>query len=402
MEEPIAAPCGFAYLFEKFPSFSQTFCAREVAAMRQRGLEFPVFSIRTPANEPLQDCLCRPVAVHYLPEKFDAILASDTAFRRAARRGLDDLRALWGGEEQKRRVYEALWLGPLLQQAGIRHVHTHFAGIGARTAFWLKKLFGVNYSVTAHANDIFCDEPVERLRQVFDAASVVVTVSDFSLQYLRTYYPAQRQKFFRVYNGIVVEKFAVSDFPAGRPLIVSVGRYIDKKGFDVLVDACARLRGDFECQIVGSGPLEEMLRDRVARSGLQDRVTITGPRTESEIKALFTRARLFALACQTGGDGSMDNLPTVIMEAMAAGLPVVSTQLAGVPEMVEAEKSGSLVLERDAVHFAQAMQRLLDDPVLAREQGTFGRQRALELFDLSRTTAALSEILSNHGAIRPA
>lgn len=400
MAECIEAPFGFAYLFEKFPSFSQTFCAREVAAMRRRGIQFPVFSIRTPANEPAQDCLCPIDAVQYLPEKYDAILASDTSYRRAARRGLDDLRALWGSEEQKRRIYEALWLGPVLKKAGVRHVHTHFAGTGARTAFWLKKLFGVNYSITAHANDIFCDEPAERLRQIFEAAAVVVTVSDFSLQFLRTYYPAQQKKFFRVYNGIAVEKFATSDFPPGRPLIVSVGRYIDKKGFDVLVDACGRLQGDFECQIVGSGPLEDPLKTRVAELGLQDRVIITGPRTESEIKALFARARVFALACQTGADGAMDNLPTVIMEAMAAGLPVVSTQLAGVPEMIVPEQSGSLVPERDSVQLARAVQRLIDDPGLARAQGAFGRQRALELFDVERTTASLCEILTAHGAIR--
>lgn len=400
MAECIAAPLGFAYLFEKFPSFSQTFCAREVRTMRQQGWDFPVFSIRIPANEPAQDCLCELEAVHYLPDKFDAILASDTSYRRAARRGLDDLRARWGGEEQKRRIYEALWLGPVLQKAKIRHVHTHFAGTGARTAFWLKRLFDVNYSITAHANDIFCDEPPERLAQIFEAAAVVVTVSDFSLRFLRAHYPAQQGKFFRVYNGIAVENFGVSAFPGGSPLIVSVGRYIDKKGFDVLIDACSRLTGDFTCQIIGSGPLEQDLKTRVEQRGLVGRVSITGPKTESEIKEIFTRARMFVLACQTGNDGAMDNLPTVIMEAMAAGLPVVSTNLAGVPEMVAPEKSGFLVPEKDTAGLAQAMQRLQEDPDLARAQGAAGRELALELFDVQRTTASLREILTAHGAVR--
>ena len=131
------------YLFERFPSFSQTFCVREVEAMHRRGLEFPVFSIRKPAGEPVQDYFSDIGPIYFLPEKFDTILATDTNFRRSARKALESLRALWGCEEQKRRIYEALWLGPLLREAGIRHVHVHFAGSAARTAFWLKRLFGV-------------------------------------------------------------------------------------------------------------------------------------------------------------------------------------------------------------------------------------------------------------------
>ena len=213
----ISAPLGFAYLFERFPSFSQTFCVREVEAMHGRGLEFPVFSIRKPAGEPVQDYFSDIGPIYFFPEKFDTILATDTNFRRSARKALESLRALWGCEEQKRRIYEALWLGPMLREAGIRHVHVHFAGSAARTAFWLKKLFGVEYSVTAHANDIFRDEPHERLAQIFRAAALVVTVSEFSLRYLRANYPAQGDKFFRVFNGIEVERFQRARFPAAGP-----------------------------------------------------------------------------------------------------------------------------------------------------------------------------------------
>ena len=146
MPGKISAPLGFGYLFERFPSFSQTFCVREVEAMHRRGLEFPVFSIRKPTGEPLQDYFSDIGPIYFLPEKFDTILASDTNFRRSARRALESLRALWGCEEQKRRIYEALWLGPLLREGGVRHLHVHFAGSAARTAFWLKRLLG---SVTA-------------------------------------------------------------------------------------------------------------------------------------------------------------------------------------------------------------------------------------------------------------
>ena len=396
----ISAPLGFAYLFERFPSFSQTFCVREVEAMHGRGLEFPVFSIRKPAGEPVQDYFSDIGPIYFLPEKFDTVLASDTNFRRSARRALESLRALWGCEEQKRRIYEALWLGPMLREAGIRHIHVHFAGSAARTAFWLKRLFGVEYSITAHANDIFRDEPPERLAQMFRAAVVVVTVSEFSLRYLRTKYPSHDEKFCRVFNGIEVDRFQTSSFPDGRPLILSVGRYIPKKGCCTLVEACSRLEGkDFECQIIGNGPLEESLKEQAALLGVDQRVSITGPKAEGEIKRLFERSRMFVLSCTRAEDGAMDNLPTVIMEAMAAGLPVVSTDVAAVSEMIADEETGFIVPERDSGALAQKMACLLENPALARAMGMRARERCRDLFDLDRTSAALCEILTEHGAL---
>jgi colanic acid/amylovoran biosynthesis glycosyltransferase len=400
MSESLRAPHHFAYLFERFPTFTQTFCVREVQAMRGLGLEFPVYSIRKPADEPAQDCFRGCCGVTFLPAKYDEILAEDAGFRRAARKALETLRSLWGCEKEKRRIYEALWLGPRLREAEVRHVHVHFAGTAARTAFWLNKLFGIRYSITAHANDIFCDEPPERLAQIFAAASVVVTVSDYSLAFLKQNYPAQSGKFFRVYNGIATERFTVSAFPAGRPVIVSVGRYIEKKGFGTLIEACSRLRSrDWECQIIGQGPLETELKDQVNRLGLEGRVIIAGPRCEGEIRELLSRAHLFALPCLKASDGGLDNLPTVIMEAMAAGLPSISTPVAAVPEMVVDGKTGFLTPEKDAAQLAEKIDRLLDDFTLAKSLGTAARERCLGLFDLRSTSAALCQILKDHDAI---
>jgi len=394
---------GFAYLFEKFPSFSQTFCAREVAAVRKLGVEFPVFSIRKPTDEPTQDVFPGIGEVTYLPEKFDAIIAEDANFRRSARKAIEQLKDLWGSEEQKKRIYEALWLGPRLQKAGVEHVHVHFAGLGSRTAFWLHKLFGIRYSVTAHANDIFRDEPPERLKQVFDAAALVVTVSDFSLRFLQENYPSSRERFYRVYNGIDTGAFPVSSLPAGKPLIISVGRYIGKKGFSYLVEACAEIRDlDFECLIIGHGPLGEPLKAQVAALGLEDKVSIAGPRSEGEIKALLARAHLFVLPCVTAADGAMDNLPTVLMEAMSAGVPCISTSLAAVPEMIADGVTGYVVPEQDASAVAKRMRHLLTHPDQSREMGRAGLLRARELFDIGHTSDALTQLFRKHDAIRRA
>jgi glycosyltransferase involved in cell wall biosynthesis len=258
----------------------------------------------------------------------------------------------------------------------------------------------VEYSITAHANEIFRDEPPERLDQMFRAAAVVVTVSAFSLRYLRTNFPSHAHKFYRVFNGIEVDRFQTSSFPDGRPLILSVGRYIPKKGFCTLLEACSRLEGkDFECQVIGNGPLEESLKEQVTLLGVEHRVSIAGPKTEGEIKRLLERSRMFVLSCTRAEDGAMDNLPTVIMEAMAAGLPVVSTDVAAVPEMIVDGETGLIVSERDPGALAQKMACLLDNPALARAMGVKARERCRELFDLGRTSAALCNILAKHGAL---
>lgn len=392
----------FGYLFERFPSFTQTFCAREVAALRGHGIAAPVFSIRNPGEEPIHQAFPNLGETTYLPARFDELIADDAGFRRAARKGQEGLKALWGSESEKRRIHESLWLERACRATRIHHLHTHFAGLSARTAFWLRRLGGPNYSVTAHANDIFRDEPPERLAQVLGEATCVVTVSDFSRDFLLREHPHLSKKLHRVYNGIDISRFRRSPVVEGRPLIVSVGRAIEKKGFSDLIEACGLLHDmDFECVIVGGGPLEENLGAHIEQLGLKDHVRILGVRSEEEIRDLLSRARLFVLPCVTGADGAMDNLPTVIMEAMASGLPVVSTTLAGIPEMVVDGTTGSLVPERQPAQLAEKIRGLLKDRELAAVQGAAGLERCKDLFAIERTSASLLEIFHAHGAISP-
>jgi glycosyltransferase involved in cell wall biosynthesis len=277
-------------------------------------------------------------------------------------------------------------------------LHTHFAGLAARTVFWLHRLGGPTYSVTAHANDIFRDEPPERLAQVLGGAACVVTVSDFSCNFLLQNHPHLAGKLHRVYNGIDLTRFSKSALPQGRPLIVSVGRAIEKKGFGDLIAACALLDDvDFECVIVGGGPLEEALREQVLNQGLTGKVEVLGARSEEEIRELLQRARVFALPCVTGEDGAMDNLPTVIMEAMACSLPVVSTPLAGIPEMVNDGTTGRLVPEHDPKLLAQALRPYLENRDLARQAGEAGLAVCRDRFAVEKTSGALVEVLKSHG-----
>ena len=389
---------SFAYLFERFPSFTQTFCYREVLEMRRQGVSALVYSIRVPKDIPA-DCP-EDIAhvVRYLPEP-DTLAAEMKTLRMLGRypwKAIWTLRR-WGKRSDKSRALAAAWLGPKLRSEGIRHVHAHFAGMAARTAYWLKEFYGITYSFTGHANDLFCetDFPIT-LGDLVREAKFVVTEADFSRDWLLRRQPAHAAKIHRVYNGIDPTAFPDANPAPGRPRIVSVGRCIEKKGFADLIDACGLLRDrgvSFECDIVGGGPLEESLRARVAERGLQEVVRLTGPQPQEEVRRLLAEATLFVLACATESDGGMDNFPTVIVEAMATGLPVVSTRLAGVPEMVEHGVTGLLVGEKQPEALADAIAAVLSDPNTARRYGACGKNVVAERFVSSVTVAQLRGLL---------
>jgi colanic acid/amylovoran biosynthesis glycosyltransferase len=387
-----------AYLFERFPSFGQTFCYREVVELERQGTTVHVFSIRRPANEPEEDWdpdLVR--RVDYLPEEkplgaeVDRMLKTD-AVPPAARAAVKD----WGRQSDFLRLYQAVYVGLRMQQKGLRHLHAHFAGMAARTAYWIQRFFDVPFSFTAHANDIFAPRDfVVSLAKLFESAAAVVTVSDYAVRQLRERFPESASKVHRVYNGVDLARFKSADLTSAVPVIVSIGRLIEKKGFADLIAACGLLRERgrvFECRIIGEGPLEEKLREQIAERDLADSVQLLGPQTQVQIAAHLASANLFALPCTRETDGGMDNLPTVIMEAMAAGLPVVSTPLAGVPEMVEAGVTGELVPDRNPGDLAAAIERIIDDPGRARRLGERGREIAREKFSIETSVRQLLEL----------
>lgn len=384
---------SFAYLFERFPTFTQTFCVREVSEMRRQMGAVPVYSIRRPVGEPPQDFPHEvTTGVVYLPEDIE------TSMLREAAPLLVRLRRLWewkrqAKESDRKRVFEALWLGPRLEAHGISHVHVHFAGMGARTAWWLKKLFGITYSFTAHANDIFVganEKSPVKLDALVAEAKRVATVSDFSQRLLSHRFPEAAERIARVYNGIEVDRFAGVRVHATPPLIIAVGRYIEKKGFRYLIEACAALHElPFQCQIIGEGPLEGELRALIEARGQSKKILVTGPMPEREIISLLHEAKVFVLPCIVDSQGDSDNLPTVIMEAMAAALPVISTPIAGVPEMVIDGETGFLVPENEHVRLADRIRCLLVDSDLNHTMGMKGLERCRRLFDVHATCAEL-------------
>ena len=388
-----------AYLFERFPSFGQTFCYREVAELERQGTKVHVYSIRRPVDEPKQDWDQELVGrVHYLPEESALVREVDRALRdgktsAAAREAIEK----WGRQPDFLRLYQAVYVGMRLRQDGLKRLHAHFAGMAARTAFWLDQFFGIPYSFTAHANDIFAPRDFAiSLAKLVEGAAAVVTVSNYSAGLLAERFPESAGKIHRVYNGIDPSRFHPADFGSGVPAIVSIGRLIEKKGFADLIEACRLLkpRGrPFACEIIGEGPLEATLRAQIAEAGLESCVKLAGPLAQSEIVSQLAFATIFVLPCTREADGGMDNLPTVIMEAMAARLPVISTPLGGIPEMIEHEINGELVPEHDPAAICAAMERLIADPARARKFGDRGQEMVREKFSIEANVRKLRTLL---------
>jgi colanic acid/amylovoran biosynthesis glycosyltransferase len=418
LRSPVSAlrsPMSFAYLFAQFPSFVKTFVTREAVEMVKQGMNPWLVSLRKP-DDPADFAEPLDVDVTYAPERtplraeVNAALAAgkfplktNIAFRWNRRAAI--FGKLFGKAADSQRIFEAAWLAPQLRARGVRHVHAHFGGVASRTAWWLGKLFGFQYSFTGHANDIFCETnfPVSHADLVRDAR-FIVTETDYAREWMEKKYPVTRGKVFRVFNGIALAGFPSRTVKPGAVKVVSVGRLVEKKGFGDLIEACRLLRDrgvEIACDILGGGPLEQQLQAQIDRNQLGATVRLLGPKSQVEVRQRMAEAGVFALACMPEKGGGSDNLPTVIMEAMACGAPVVSTRIAGVPEMIRDGEDGLLVAPRDPAALAGAMEKLLRDQALAARIGAQGRATAEEKFSIENTTRALKYLLIRHGGITP-
>jgi glycosyltransferase involved in cell wall biosynthesis len=287
---------------------------------------------------------------------------------------------------------QASWIADSILQAGdVRHIHAHFCH-GATTVAWFVSLItGLPFSFTAHAKDIYCESlnPAGLLPRKMRAARFVVTCTDANRDHLRKVEPSANVRC--IYHGLNAE-FSDLLGDAMTPLAkherlraLGVGRLVPKKGFDILVEACAILkqRGfHFETVIAGEhGEHELELRRQIADQDLRDRVHLIGPLEQADLYQEYQRADIFCLPCRVLENGDRDGLPNVLMEAMACGLPVITTTVSGIPEIIEDGQNGTLIPPDDAEALANAIQRISSDRMLARNLGRAGRLTVLKRFD---------------------
>lgn len=396
------------YVVKRYPCFSETFVVNEILAHEAAGLGVEIFSLRPPNNGHFQDRLGRVRApVEYLSS--EGLKAADLwqaiEALAALRPGLwSELPAATG--EPAAVLYQGLRLARAASERGIERLHAHFASSATSVARLAARFAGIPYSFTAHAKDIFHEDvsPLDLGRKLRDAEAVV-TVSDYNVEYLRTRHGAAAASVRRIYNGLDLDDFAYRSPAERAPLVLAVGRLVEKKGFADLLQACALLSAggqEFRCQIVGAGDQASELQMRIERLGLADRVGLAGPRPQSEIVRLMHEACVLAVPCVVGADGNRDGLPTVLLEAMALGTPCVSTNVTGIPEVVEHGRTGWIVPQRDPAALAAALAQLLDDADLRVQLAARARRRIELDFDVHANAARMRELFAAEPDREPA
>jgi len=393
------------YVVKRYPRYSETFIVREILAHEQAGLDIEIFSLRPSNDGHFQDLIARVRGrVNYLyfpadgllPETLSAASLTASHFWKSAGEAASVLPDLWSNlgeilDEEARYVYQALALACAVRRSNINHLHAPFASEAATVTRLAARLAGVPYSFTARAKDIFHESvQSEDLERKLKDASEVVTISDFHLAYLRETYGHLADHVIRVYNGLDLEEFPYLEPRHRPPVILAVGRLVEKKGFADLIDACALLaeRGrPFRCRIIGAGTLKTELQARIEGLGLADAIELVGPRPQNEVIQEMRNAAVLAMPCIVGADGDRDGLPNVIQEALALGTPVISTDVTGIPEVVRDGETGLQVPQNDSIALAHALERLLGDPDLRVRLAREARKLIEAEFDIRRNTA---------------
>ena len=400
------------YLYSRYPVISQTFCDAEMLELEQRGIELVIGSVYPPLTSLRHEYIARLAApIHYAaPQEILKILERNAKTTSKWPRDLVEQHEREYGPIAKaeQRARNALYFAGFFARSGVDHVHVHFANRAAHTAVFLKEISGIPFSITAHGQDFMKDlGSDDLLREICAAAEFVAAETDYSRDLLRQRCPNSAAKIHRVYNGIDLERFPAPRSCNGDriPQIVSVGRLVAFKGFDDLINACAELarrRIDFVCDIIGDGPLRETLQAKIEQLDLSSRVNLLGSLSQDAVLEKLQAADIFALASTTDAQGATDVFPTVILEAMASTRPVVSTRLAGIPELVVDGQTGMLAPPGDSTALAHALEQLLRDPELRLRFGHSGRARIEQDFRIEQTVAPLMEMLERSCSRRPA
>jgi glycosyltransferase involved in cell wall biosynthesis len=405
------------YLYSRYPVISQTFCDAEMLALERRGLELTIGSVYPPLTSLRHEHISGLRApIHYAPpQEILKILEKNAKIAGRWPRDLVERHERKYGPDAKaeQRARNGLYFADFFARNEVDHVHVHFANRAAHTALFLKEIAGIPFSITAHGQDFMKDlGSDDLLREICAAAEFVAAETDYSRELLRERCPDSAGKIHRVYNGIDLQRFPMPHYEAAHPdhgeqavgapyqvpRIISVGRLVAFKGFEHLIDACAELmrRGfDFVCDILGDGPLRETLQIKINSLNLPSRVTLLGSLSQRTVLEKIQAADIFALPSVIDAQGASDVFPTVILEAMASARAVVSTRLAGIPELVVDGETGVLISPGDTAALTDALQRLLCDRELRLRYGRAGRARIEQHFQIEDTVTPLVELLDN-------
>lgn len=375
-------PGSVAYLVSEFPVLSETFVYREIRMLQRSGIPVALYSLRErPANPKIDLHDVPPATILY--SRLAALLFPLSALimlvmhpKRSWKAWswfVADVRQMQGVGGVFKLLVQVLAgarLALSLEKRAVQHLHVHFIHSPCQVAMYASAFSGIPYTVTAHANDIFALG--ELLLEKAERAHKLITISEFNQRHFLSIGVSPDK--VRVVRCLLDLPESVNSDQANDGVfrIGSLGRLVPKKGFAMLIRAFKRLSEDLEpgtveLQIAGSGPQESELTTLVESLGLTGQVKFVGALNPSEVFGWMQSLSCFALACETAANGNVDGIPVVLMEAMACGIPVVSTRLSGIPELIRHQDTGLLMEEGDLGSLVEALEGLIRDPESGRE-----------------------------------
>jgi colanic acid/amylovoran biosynthesis glycosyltransferase len=406
-----------AVLMSRFPSVTETFILREMIEMERQGQPVRVVPMvrETPPvlHEAVKPWISRALYTPWISPKLVAACAR--ALIRQPRTFVSLIGKLVAGTIARPGTLvrtlsvlpKSVYIAEQLEREGVRHMHAHYATYPSTMALIIATLTGITFSFTVHAHDIQVDRSLLgwKLRE----CRFVRSISDYNKRFLEKLYPREAAgKIHVVHVGIEPHIYApASEHPpaAGVPKVLCVAAHKPYKGLPYLIEACRILKAEgvkFHCDAVGHGPMFDELQRMIAGKNVGDVFNLAGPRPQDDVTRMMAEATLCVLPSIVAADGQMEGIPVALMEALASGRPVVSTNISGIPELVEHEVSGLLVNPEDPVALAQAMRELLENAPRARSMGLNGREKVRREFDIVQCVHELIALIDRENAIEAA
>ncbi len=412
-----AARPALGMILKGYPRISETFISNEILLLEKLGFNIHLISMRRGRENFTHESVRRIRArVDYLPETLLAPLPKFLFhnLQLAAQKPGVYAAALKTAFKRFRRTRKSATIKHLFQAgvlvhkflpaSGIVHLHAHFAHSPTSVAMFAGQLSGLDFSFTAHAKDIYTTHPAQ-LREKISLAKFVVTCTGYNKRHLLSLCNGLPVAIHRIYHGIDTGLFSgeAEEKPAPQPAplppyeILTVARLIAKKGLPTIYKALKILsdRGiAFHHTLIGDGEDRERVVNLIGHLGLSKVTRVIGTQPHDVVLDHYRRAALFVLGCEVAPNGDRDGIPNVCLESMAMGVPVTTTDVSAIPELIENEKTGLLVPARQPELLAEAMLRMLTDPDLRNRVIPAARKRIQEEFDNKMHIQKLADIYS--------
>lgn len=396
-----------AYIMSRFPKLSETFILREMNALRSNGWEvfnYPLILEKTKVIHPEAKQWLHELN-HFPWLSWKILKVNFQTFVKRPSLYLSLLaKVVFGNIKSPRFMVRAIMLFPKtvmmarsMKEKEISHIHAHYATHPALVAWVINQLTGIPYSITVHAHDIYVDRSM--LETKVDGASFVVAISKFNQEFLAKHVGEwSRNKTFVIHCGIDMTGYSSATSPQYDGLhVVSIGSLQPYKGMPHLIEACKILKDrniPVQCTIIGDGEDRQKLEALIIKSGVSDTVLLAGAKTQAEVADILRIANCYAQPSVITASGKMEGIPVALMEALAASLPSIATNISGIPELIRHGSTGYLVPPGDAHALADAIEYVYAHPEEAAKVSSLGRLLVNEEFEIKKNISQLAELFT--------